>query len=422
MKLQNYTSVYFAAILLVIITAWAAIFYYVMLDEIYDSIDDGLDNQKDLVIQKAAADTSLLKRYDFEESGYAIREIAASGVGEIKDTYIDTMMYMQNEESDEPVRLLKTVFLQNGKYYQLQVATSMVEEDDLVRQLFYSVLWLYIGLVSTIVIFNSFLIQRIWTPFYQLLKQMRLFRIDQPSKLTPPKTRIDEFTHLYETGSKLLDRNLEIYQDQKQFIENASHELQTPLAVAIGKLETLAEEATLSESSGKLLADTLEQLEQLARFNRSLLLLTKIDNRQFHEEKPVSLNETVKRIVNNFDDLSSFRNVTIRIVDTQQVTLSMNEDLAAILVTNLVKNAILHNNPGGFVEITIEKDFLQISNPGKPEALDEKKIFQRFHSGNTDAASTGLGLAIAQAICKLYQFSIQYHFTQYHNIIVRFSS
>lgn len=135
MKLLNYTSAYFAGILLIIITIWAAIFYYSLLDEIYDSIDDGLDNQKGLIIQKATVDTAVLNKNDFDETDYAIREITTDEALHFQDTYIDTMMYMQNEKSDEPVRLLKTVFLQKDQYYQLQVATSMVEEDDLIKQL-----------------------------------------------------------------------------------------------------------------------------------------------------------------------------------------------------------------------------------------------------------------------------------------------
>ena len=118
-----------------------------MLIEIYDSIDDGLDNQKGLVIQKAATDTTILNKNNFDESDYTINEIPAGAAVNLRDTYIDTMMFMQNEKSDEPVRLLKTVFLQNGKYYELKVATSMVEEDDLVKQILFSILWLYLGLV-----------------------------------------------------------------------------------------------------------------------------------------------------------------------------------------------------------------------------------------------------------------------------------
>jgi len=420
MKLQNYSSMYFAVILFVIITVWAAVFYYAMLDEIYDSIDDGLDNQKELVIQKANDDTSLLRRNEFEESGYAIREIPATGVGQIKDSYIDTMMYMQNEKSDEPVRLLKTVFLQNGKYYQLQVATSMVEEDDLVRQLFYSVLWLYLGLIATIIIFNSFLTRKIWKPFYQLLNQLRLFRLDKPTPLALPKTPIDEFRHLHETGSKLLQRNLHIYHDQKQFIENASHELQTPLAVAIGKLETLAEQETLSESSGKLLADTLEQLEQLTRFNRSLLLLTKIDNSQFPDTVTVNMNDLIQKALSNFEDLSSFKQVQTSFVENGTLILEMNEGLATILITNLIKNAILHNTPRGFAAIKVDSKSLEIKNSGSSIGLDEKKIFERFYRDENNTLSTGLGLAIVKAIANLYHFKVSYNYRQIHIISLNF--
>jgi signal transduction histidine kinase len=420
MKLHNYSSVYFAVILFVIITAWSGLFYYAMLDEIYDSIDDGLDNQKDLVIQKAATDTLLLNRNEFGEAGYRIREIPATGVGELKDVYKDTMMYMQNEKSDEPVRLLKTVFLQNGRYYQLEVATSMVEEDDLVKQLLYSILWLYLGLITTIIIFNSFLIRKIWAPFYQILKQLRLFRIDKPSTLTLTKTPIDEFKDLHEASSKLLHRNLEIYQNQKQFIENAAHELQTPLAVAIGKLETLAEESTLSERSGQLLAETLEHLEQLTRFNRSLLLLSKIDNRQFTEEKQVDLNKIVKKAVSDFEDFSRFREVEIRVKEKTEVLLTMNEELAVILVTNLIKNAIVHNHKNGYVEIVIDKTNFNVENSGEPIPLDGEKIFQRFYATGNDAGSTGLGLAIVHSICKLYGFHLQYYFDRSHHINVSF--
>ena len=177
MKLLNYTSVYFSVALLIVISLWAAAFYYTMLIEIYDSIDDGLDNQKGLVIQKATTDTTILYKNNFDESDYTINEIPAGPAVNLRDTYIDTMMFMQNEKSDEPVRLLKTVFFQNGKYYELKVATSMVEEDDLVKQMFFSILWLYLGLVLFIIIFNNFLFRKIWQPFYQLLKHLKKFRL-----------------------------------------------------------------------------------------------------------------------------------------------------------------------------------------------------------------------------------------------------
>lgn len=420
MKLQHYTSLYFAGLLLLIITIWSAIFYYAMLDEIYDSIDDGLDNQKNLVIQKAAVDTSVLTKDEFGESGYSIREIPSTAAVHIHDVYTDTMMYMQNEQSDEPVRMLTSVFLHNNRYYQVQIATSMVEEDDLVRELFYSVLWLYLGLVVTLLLFNSFLIRKIWKPFYRLLTQLKKFRLDKPSSPILLSTKIEEFRLLHETTSKMLRQNIETYRNQKQFIENASHELQTPLAVAITKLESLAEQANLDDRSGTLLADALDQLERLTRLNRSLLLLTKIENKQFYDEKDVNLNEIVKKVIADFEELALHAEISFSLEENAVRKLTMNEDLALILVTNLIKNAIVHNDPGGSVNVLIEEKTITFKNSGKATAVDPEKIFQRFQRNRKNSSSTGLGLAIAQSICTIYRLHISYYYKEYHFIIVEF--
>lgn len=420
MKLLNHTSAYFALILLIVISGWAAVFYYSMLDEIYDSIDDGLDNQKGLVIQKASSDTTVLRKNNFEESDYAISEIPAADAINFQDTYVDTMMYMQNEKSDEPVRLLRTVFLQNGKYYRLQVATSMVEEDDLIKQLFYSVLWLYLGLVITIILFNNFLLKKIWHPFYQLLKQLKKFRLDKPEPITPVKTSVDEFRLLNETVDKMLKRSMEIYNSQKDFIENASHELQTPLAISINKLEALAENNQLPDSQLQLLASAMDNLERLTRLNKSLLLLSKIENKQFAGTTNVNINQLTQKIIADFSDQITYSDLQPKIIEEERCIQHMNADLASILITNLIKNAIIHNKPGGFVSVTIWKDSFEVANSGNEQSLDEQKIFSRFHSGQPSQTSSGLGLSIVKAITDLYHFRTVYRYDQQHAITINF--
>ena len=420
MKLLNYTSVYFSVALLIVISIWAAAFYYTMLIEIYDSIDDGLDNQKGLVIQKAATDTSLLNKNNFDESDYTINEIPAGAALNLRDTYIDTMMFMQNEKSDEPVRLLKTVFLQNGKYYQLKVATSMVEEDDLIKQMFFSLLWLYLGLVLFIVIFNNFLFKKIWQPFYQLLKHLKKFRLDKPEPVAPIKTKVDEFNMLNETVQKFVQRNIDTYTSQKHFIENASHELQTPLAISINKLESLAEDEQLKPGQLKLVASALDHLERLTRLNKSLLLLSRIENKQFAEASAVNINELTKKITADFSDQLTFSDLKLTITEKKSCLQRMNIDLATILLINLVKNAIIHNKAGGFIAITIDSDSLMIENSGVEKPLDQEKIFSRFHSDEPSSVSTGLGLAIVKAISDLYNLKTSYRYGQKHIITVQF--
>jgi len=420
MKLLNYTSVYFSVALLIVISIWAAAFYYTMLIEIYDSIDDGLDNQKGLVIQKAATDTTLLNKNDFDESDYTINEIHPGTAVNLRDTYIDTMMFMQNEKSDEPVRLLKTVFLQNGKYYELKVATSMVEEDDLVKQMFFSIVWLYLGLVFFIIIFNNFLLKKIWQPFYQLLKHLKKFRLDKPEPIAPIKTKVDEFNMLNETVLKFVQRNIDTYTSQKHFIENASHELQTPLSISINKLESLAEDDQLKPEQLRLVATALDHLERLTRLNISLLLLSRIENKQFAEASPVNINELAKKIAADFSDQLAFSDLKLNIIEKNSCIQKMNTDLATILIINLVKNAIIHNKPGGFVTITIQSNSLIIENSGTDKPLDKEKIFNRFHSGEPSPISTGLGLAIVKAINDLYNFKTSYSYEQKHIITVHF--
>jgi len=421
MKLLNLTSRYISILLLVIIAIWGTVFYYAMLDEIYDSIDDGLDNQKGLVISKAITDSTILTKSNFDETDYAIREVNKITAVTHFDKYIDTVMYMQNEKSEEPVRMLQTVFEYNNRYYELKVVTSMVEEDDLIRQLLYSLLWLYGGLVISIVILNNFLLRHIWRPFHHLLNQLRKYRFDLPSKVSEVPTPIEEFNLLNDTIQKLLDRNIEIFKSQKRFIEDASHEMQTPLAIGINKLDTLAETQGLTEEQLKLLSAAMDNLAKLTRLNKSLLLISKIENKQFPEIKNISFNELSQKVLDDFKDLSDYYNIQTSLVETGSCIQQMNEDLALILLTNLVKNAIVHNKPEGHVQINISKNILEVSNSGRDEALDAQQIFKRFHKQSSSPSATGIGLALVKTIVEFYDFQISYHFNGFHCLVVKFS-
>lgn len=420
MKLLNHTTAYLSIVLLVIITLWGVIFYYAMLDEIYDSIDDGLDNQKGLVIQKASADSSLLNKNSFEEGDYSITRISEKKAQELYEVYKDTAMYMQNEKSYEPVRMLTTVFTQNGNYYQLKVVTSMVEEDDLTEELLYAMLWLYVGLLSTILLVNNFLLRHIWQPFNRLLNRLKDFRLENLKHIKYENTRVDEFRLLNETIQKLLQRNVDTYSSQKQFIENASHELQTPLAISINKLEQLAEHKGFSENELALLASALDNLERLTRLNRSLLLLSKIENHQFPEECEIDVIALVDKILMDFSDHFTYHSLTVQFDKGTSCVVKMNPDLASGMVTNLIKNAIVHNQPGGYIKIILTQKSFVVENSGSEEHHSEQ-LFDRFYKKQASGNSTGLGLAIVKAIAELYHFRLSYTYNEKHIFQVSFS-
>ena len=161
MKLINHTLTYLSVAFFFVIGVWAIIFYFNMLDEIYDSIDDGLENSKILIIQNVQSDTSLIRRTSFKESNYEIQEVSAERALRVRDVYMDSTLYMVNEKDYEPVRILKSVFrLQNGKYYELHIFSSIVEEDDLIEDLLYSLIWLYIILLASVLLINNVLLKK----------------------------------------------------------------------------------------------------------------------------------------------------------------------------------------------------------------------------------------------------------------------
>jgi signal transduction histidine kinase len=196
--------------------------------------------------------------------------------------------------------------------------------------------------------------------------------------------------------------------------------LQTPLAISINKLEALAETNTLSETQLSLLASAFDNLERLTRLNKSLLLLSKIENKQFLEEKEIQVNELIKKISEDFNDQLAFSRLTLDIDNVDSLSIAMNADLANILFTNLVKNAIVHNSPGGQINIEIRKDFVRFENTGSSQPLNQEKLFTRFNREHLSNTSTGLGLAIVKAIADLYTFHISYSFSDRHIITISF--
>ncbi|HYF70669.1 MAG TPA: HAMP domain-containing sensor histidine kinase [Ohtaekwangia sp.] len=421
MKLLNHTLSYLAIAFFLVIGIWAAFFYMNMLDEIYDSIDDGLENSKILIIQKAEQDSTIINRTNFMESNYAIHEISAAQATAFRDVYIDSTMYMVNEKDFEPVRMLKSAFrLSSGKYYQLQVISSMVEEDDLMEDLLYAIWWLYILLLVSILVINNVLLKKIWKPFYHILERLRGFDVERQESTKDIETKVAEFNVLNESVTALLERTTTSFHSQKQFIENASHELQTPLAIGINKLELLAEKTT-SDLELREISDVIQTLQRLTRLNKTLLLLSRIENKQFTDTKIVDLNKLADQVISDLSDLAQYKSVQVLCIHESTFTQTMNPELASIMLSNLIKNSIVHNFEGGSVEVRIIDAAIVIENTSKVSALEESKIFKRFYKNTSANTSTGLGLAIVKSIADLYGFKISYHSqTQKHSFKIAF--
>jgi len=404
---------YLSGALLLILSVWAIVFYIDMMDEVYDSLDDGLENHKMLIIHKAQEDQMIYQKSDFAESNYRLTPVEPSVAMSGLETYSDTSMYMVNEEDFEIVRMLTTYFQDNdGQYYKLQVISSMVEEDDLISSLLYSLISLFVVVLVSIFIINKLILSRVWRPFYQLKNELSRFKLGKNNSFNAPNTSVVEFKELNIAIDKLLKDNTEVYDKQKSFIENASHELQTPLAISRSKVEMLLPHFEENEKVLNQLSDVLDQLDRMKRLNKTLLLLTKIENRQFRDYEPIDFNSLWKDQIEAFKDLLLHKGIEVHLDEIGQLQGQFNPDLAAMLVSNLLRNAMVHNIKDGRIQVTIYDNRFAIANTGKTGALDSKHIFDRFYKDVENQQSTGLGLAIVKSIVDLEKGRVAYHFQE----------
>jgi signal transduction histidine kinase len=245
-------------------------------------------------------------------------------------------------------------------------------------------------------------------PFMKTLDHLKQFDLNNNVPLQVEPTDIEEFNLMNESLVQLSQQNLKVFNQQKSFIENASHELQTPLAVLKSKIDILVQDDNLSENQRKVIADIELPLSRVSRINKNLLLLAKIENNQFKEEFSFSLNELLHDSLSLFADYSDMKFIMFEL-DEEQVNIVSNYFLMETVVTNLLSNAIKHTSANGIIFIVLNSNKLTIRNTGENE-LPKATLFDRFTIHATESTNSGLGLSILKEICNRYNWKIEYEF------------
>jgi len=305
------------------------------------------------------------------------------------------------------------------KYYKILIVESKVETEDLIRLIFTITIGVILLLLLVLLITNRFILNRLWKPFYNIMKELRLFNIADSREIPKVTTAIDEFDELNLVVVDMAAKAKHDYKDLKTFTENASHELMTPIAVINSKLDTLIQTENFSERQSKLLNDLYSAVSRLNRLNQSLLLLVKIENRLLHERKQINLRALVEEMITQFEEIFHDKElkVTYQLEDKE---IYASPYLTEVLLSNLISNAIRHNYKSGEIVIGLNAESLVVKNTGNDDELNGEKIFARFHKSSGSEGS-GLGLTISKQICENFGFSLKYSFEGvYHTFRVEF--
>ena len=313
MKLFYRVLIHLLVGILIVFSGWAVVFYWGMMEEVNDEVDDSLEDYSELIIMRSLAGKELPSNDNGSNNQYFLREVDAS-YAQLKESicYLDSMVYIPEKGETEPARILITLFKdRNERFYELSVYTPTIEKADLRESIFHLLIGLFVMLLVTILLINIWVFHRSMKPFYQLLAWLENYRLGKSHEKLSIETHTTEFQKLNEAVNRYAAHSEEVFEKQKQFIGNASHEIQTPLAICQNRLEMLMEDETLTEQQIGEILKTYQTLEYVSKLNKSLLLLSKIDNSQFADLQEISLNEVLERYLSDYQEVYDYKNITL---------------------------------------------------------------------------------------------------------------
>lgn len=327
----------------------------------------------------------------------------------------DTLLLESGDNEMVPHRELRFSINHNGRDFTIVLRHLLLGRDDIAQ----GTLLIITGLVTLFALFLILTVNmvtgKIWNPFYKTLDKITRFKISESVPVFE-KTSIDEFNTLNSTLQNLLKKISDDYRHNKEFNENASHELQTHLAIIKANAGKLLDKQQEDAQNIDELNKIYSAATKLSQAQKSLLLLSKINNMEFSNNVSLNLAEVLLSSLETFTEAINIREIKIS-REIKPCTVFMDTGLAEIFINNLIKNAVKHNIQQGYITVKLTAEMLEIENSGPEFKENPDSLLQRFSKGEN--GNIGIGLAIVKQICELYHFTLTYAISEKnHKIIV----
>jgi two-component system sensor histidine kinase ArlS len=385
----------------------APVFYFITQYFYINETNETLLLSKNSFVKYVLPDLKVKDIASFNRSSWNVK-IMDPEKGITADEYEARPLMDSLENEEEIYRVLLSPIRIENKSYTLLVRINMIESENLVESIVIVFTFLIAVLLAGLIFITRRLSRKLWMPFYDSLAKIEAFEIDKTNLPRWQSTGIEEFSRLNIALDTLIERNLVIYKSQQEFIENAAHELQTPLAAFKAKLDTLMQLTSITHEQADIIEDLIDAANRLTKLNRNLLLLSKLQKGLLPATESILLKEAVKKHIDFYANQAEAKNIRLTSQIDSEVTLQANSFLLDSMLSNLMLNAISHNHENGAVFVRLEKTKLFICNTGKPKSLDANTLFERFSKTGTSFTGNGLGLAIVGKIADLYHWKISY--------------
>lgn len=419
-KLLHTTLKYYVLFSLIVMLLAAPLFFFITQLLYLHETDEALILQKE--------EFELLYAPQLRDKDIAVwnkwnKDIKIEKVQKIisRDTIYSHGYYNNLDKENEPYRVLNTPVTINNKPYLFSARINLVDNEDFIISILMVFTMIILILLIGLFIITKRLSITLWKPFYDTLEQIEEFEIDKSSNSKLAANSIEEFNRLNLAINKLIEKNTRIYKSQKEFIENAAHELQTPIAIFKGKLETLLQRDDVTEEQFEILDKLNDTTTRLNRLNKNLLLLSKIESKQYNIPEEVLLNKVIANQLDFFKEQALAKNISINTALEPNTLVKTNLFLSEILISNLFLNAINHNTANGSINVVLHENSLVFSNTGISKSLETDKLFERFSKVNPSSKGNGLGLSIIKKIVENNNWEVIYSYKdKLHIFEIRF--
>ena len=412
MRLVYKIMLSFLAPLVITLGLWGWLSYSTMTRKIHADTDLILKDYAEDIIMRKLSGREMAERYNGAYNTYYIQSLTPEEAAESPAVeYGEAEAFLKSQEDFASSRIRSQIFQDNeGNFRKITVSLPTFEQDMLTEHVFWWTMLLFIVLLASVLAIGLVLLNYNMKPLYRLLDWIDRYEPGMQGSKVPSDTDIVEFRKLASAIEHAVTRFETQYEERKIFIGNASHELQTPLAVCSNRIEMMLEHPDMTEALAEEMIKVHRSLSGLIRLNKTLLLLSKIENGQFPQTADVDMNALAKESIELHQEIYDHKNISAEIDGEDRFVHRIDEQMASVLIGNLVKNAFLYTPSGGTINVTMWKTGFSISNTGNAP-LDKDKVFRRFYqpSGRKEGA-TGLGLALAYSVCMNNGMDITYDF------------
>jgi signal transduction histidine kinase len=402
MKLFKHYNKWFLKIIALLLTLGCISIFFTFRFLFSDELHEQLQFQKKQLLSNNYTYINPLNQLPIE--GIFSEIVNAKGT----ETTNETEYYDKVE--DEKMPFIEMVFYKPYKsnFIKFTVRKSTMELEDLLYTLIVSIIIVFILFTVILYYLNRSISESLFAPFFNTIESIKQNQTFANEPLQLPETKIEEFTLLNKTLNKFDNDLRNDYKKVAQFTDNASHEMQTPIAVISNRIENILESSNADKSTKRELADIFETMQQMKKTNEILLLISRLESKSFKNEIESNLKQTLISKIEFYTQFGLLQNLDVQLILSSDFIVKMNADLAKILIDNLLNNAIKHNIPEGFIKLNTTQTTITIENSGLPLNKPAIEMFNRFERNNVAIHGSGLGLSIVQEICNLYNLKIEY--------------